>query len=1262
VRFLADGPELPDDLLVARDEGRVLFFCGSGVSIAKAGLKDFFGLARSVLDELRALPDSAPRQLMTIAGALQEQRVAGVGSILAADRLFGLLERDFSAVDITRAVGKVLAPEAGVDLSAHRILIDLSRTENRTVQLVTTNFDLLFEKAAPQLPIWTPNNLPNLRRGAFHGIVHLHGMLDRSYGEPSGGDLVLSSAEFGRAYLSEGWATSFIQDATERYIVVFVGYTADDPPVQYLLEALSRGNGRQRQPMYAFQPGMQSEAKALWAHKGVTAIPYDVQLGHRALWQTLSAWAERSRNPEAWRQAVLRRARVAPERLAPHERGQVMHLALTPEGTKSIVEAKRKLAADWLLVMDPQERYETRGRRSLTPEDPACDPFRDYGLDSDPLPKLDEDGNFFRQREVPKGVLDAFIANPFDTGEGQNAALFGDGAVAHPALPIRLRALSGWIAHVAGDPVAIWWALGKPNLHSLLLHSIEARLKRGHDQLPEKSTRVWRYILKAREPRYRSHFATIYGLEQRIADEGWSTDTRRALIELLRPRLKVERPFASGPVKSVEQARLFDLVSLSMTYSEDFPRVQIPDGELAAVTPLARRLLEDVSELEQEISLFGLNHTPPINPDPRLEGRTYERTHGLNRLVFWYVALLKRLLALDVSLARREFEAWQGKQNTLFDRLRVWACGVPDFLPSDLATRTLADLTDDAFWTERGQRDLLVSLQARWAAFEAPLRSVIEARLLKGPPRLDFMSRETHRQWNAHTVLDRVLWLMQQGCRFERKVDAALAKARTAVPEWKDEYATHAADSREASGGKVDVNQNFDAVKESSIEELLNNCIAAAARDRELLVDRDPIAGLAADRPIRLLRALLLGNLPDDQSLRWAWSKFFQSAARREDTRRRTSLIAHRLNAISDATFALILRSVCFWLEARAAVLYAASPTVMTALIGRILATLVSHPENDGDAKKEARDWLNASRSSPVGIAVQVLLSDPILPGIPLGGTLPPNWKRDVEFCLALAGDEGVFALAQLSRCLGWLLSRDRTWVEKEILPVLDAESDRRDSLLVGFLNAQPQVDRLLYGHLKKPVFGLISGELANPIVDIRSLVQFVLVGWMNADDEGRLLSDADVRTSLVRGAQEFRIGVLWHVDQWDFADKHYFLSQIWPLQLAARSPIVTERLCAIAIKDGAHFGELAEAIMPFLTPVRHGAMMFASEVDNANDILAASPDLALEMYWRIMPEDSVEWPYEAHRGLEHLYKSVKSLRSHPHMVELMRRRRKGYF
>ena len=59
MRFLKDGPSIPDDLLIARDEGRVVFFCGAGVSKARAGLSDFFGLAEEVIRRFGVPSDNA---------------------------------------------------------------------------------------------------------------------------------------------------------------------------------------------------------------------------------------------------------------------------------------------------------------------------------------------------------------------------------------------------------------------------------------------------------------------------------------------------------------------------------------------------------------------------------------------------------------------------------------------------------------------------------------------------------------------------------------------------------------------------------------------------------------------------------------------------------------------------------------------------------------------------------------------------------------------------------------------------------------------------------------------------------------------------------------------------------------------------------------------------------------------------------------------------------------------------------------------------
>ena len=63
MRFIADGPELPDELLTARDAGHVLFFCGAGVSQAEAHLPDFPSLAGRVLSSLGSALDSPARRL-----------------------------------------------------------------------------------------------------------------------------------------------------------------------------------------------------------------------------------------------------------------------------------------------------------------------------------------------------------------------------------------------------------------------------------------------------------------------------------------------------------------------------------------------------------------------------------------------------------------------------------------------------------------------------------------------------------------------------------------------------------------------------------------------------------------------------------------------------------------------------------------------------------------------------------------------------------------------------------------------------------------------------------------------------------------------------------------------------------------------------------------------------------------------------------------------------------------------------------------------
>ena len=239
MRFLEYGPNIPDELLLARDQGRVVFFCGAGVSRAKAELPDFFGLARNVLKRLGATEDNPAAKILKEVKGIESR--TGKAGLISADRVFGLLESDFLVRDIEAAVAGALNPGSEPDLGVHNLLIDLATTVQGSTRIVTTNFDRLFDDCNPHIESWQPPRLPDLSHSDdMNGIVYLHGKATREYDGPEGDGFVLSGSDFGRAYLADGWATKFIREILEKYTVVFVGYTADDPPVHYFAGGTQR--------------------------------------------------------------------------------------------------------------------------------------------------------------------------------------------------------------------------------------------------------------------------------------------------------------------------------------------------------------------------------------------------------------------------------------------------------------------------------------------------------------------------------------------------------------------------------------------------------------------------------------------------------------------------------------------------------------------------------------------------------------------------------------------------------------------------------------------------------------------------------------------------------------------------------------------------------------------------------------------------------------------------------------------------------------
>jgi hypothetical protein len=1277
LRFVGDGPSIPDDLLQARDQGRVIFFCGAGVSRARANLPSFFGLAEKVIAVLGVTENSAAFKLVHEAQAI-DQRV-GVAGVISADRIFGLLERDFLSRDIEAAVASSLKPEGNCDLSAHQILLDLATTADGVVRLVTTNFDRLFDGCGRNLTVWQPPRLPDPARPAeMQGLIYLHGRVTPQYDSAEADGFVLSSSEFGRAYLADGWATRFVREIIQRYVVVFIGYTADDPPVQYLLEALHKTTDKSER-VYAFQSGGPDDAAARWRHKGVQAIAYDPSSNHVALWDTLNAWAIRARDPDRWYSDVIKAAEKGPATLAPHERGQVAHIVSTYEGMKKFAEGDNPPPAEWLCVFDPYRRFAKPAHLgNFRNRGPYVDPFELYGIDSDVVPNKIDPDDHYASREVPKDAWDAFALNRLDQSasrEDQFAALRGPLAVSSPRLGPRLRQLGLWIANTSDQPAGVWWAAHQVGLHENIRTQIRWRLERtDRDSRPE-IRRAWRYLFEAWEesdPFEREDFV----LRALVAKDGWDSTTVRRFAEARRPRLEVQANFwgQPRPPEVSAEIEIHDLVRRDVKYPEHVETIDVPDVWVAATTKALRWNLELALVLEREVGGYGLANISPIAPDDREDESRYDRTHGLSAAVLEYSRFFDRLVAVDSKVALAEMNAWPVDDDTIFTKLRIWAAGFPDLILSECLCDVLGTLSNEGFWDGGHQRDLLIVLNKRWNDLPDKSLRAIEQRLLAGPPQWkgeDDNSFQVRRAW---TILSRIHWLAKNGSHFTFNLQEVTESLASIASEWKFEYAEKAAESRESRSGFVKTITDDNLLLNIPLSLILTRAKELSGRTSDFLVKTDPYAGLSATHPLRAISALTFagrhGEVPE-----WAWETFLNSDARKNDKPRFVAFVAERMAAYPERSIAPIVRASSDWLLKVGKVLATNFPATFEKIISKLITVLHLNPDKGRSAIIRGRyqepDWTMEAINGPAGKLAQNLFEDPRLNCLKSDEGIPMVWIGLAERLLNLPEDMRRHAVVIFFHNLNWFYAHHPIWTEGNLLSVFESD-DAEDgkAAWAGFLWGAKIPNKGLYIRLKPSLLAFVTNRRQSRRGYGQILAGVILAGWIRIDEENgeSWISSAELRQLLLEADDEFRSQILWQAERWSSADDPNekekwgarlteLLRNVWPRQVAVKSPAISARLCELAFSDKDRFPQIAEAVLPLLSQFDRAQHLGLSKLTmSSSEIVAVYPRQTLALIAAVLPDDAATWPYGVETILRRIGEADPSLVDDARLVGLQRR------
>lgn len=757
--LVPNGPDIPVHLLNRLDSGKVVFFCGAGVSATSGSdLPLFPTLVEHVYQANRVEPNSAEREALDLDEPEADRRRASF------DKALGLLEGRLGTEALRGTIVRRLSAPPEGDLDVHRALIDLSRYEGG-IRLITTNFDNRFvEAGAPEGAVDAAPKLPVPKAHGWSSLVHLHG---RILPADDGTSLVLTAADFGRAYLTERWAARFVTEVFREFTVVFVGYSLTDPVMGYMVDAFAaeRGKGTHFAEAYAFAdhngtPDGERRARDAWRAKSVTPVLYDASGGvHHRLSETLVRWAEIRKDPLQTRSEIALRG-----------------VGQMPAGPDDPIVERVTWALD-----DPTSA------RALAGSAPVVDP-NEFGKVRTWLDRFSE-----------RRLLDcsAVASSSWGSGDGPSVVRMVDAGYAgqSPETFDQTRThLARWIAHHLHVPQVLEWVLANGgHMHPGLCRWVRIELAQGEVPIPARLRLLWTVLLD-RRPLDRDKFLWASDHYRSAASDHERLSVEEGIVRDLTPRLDVrpgpalDRAFqrahrGGGLAYSIEDCAHLEVVAGSERVRDD------PRAVLQGETVLARHAVSLTMHLEKALSLSAtadgdMERSYLLRPSIADHGQNSER--GRNRWAHLIDLARDGYLALacvDRARADNLLSRWVLSSQPLFRRLALHVLTEDEKANIRLSRDILVKGRRRGLWDLELHREMLRFLRLAGSRLPRDLRVEVVRAIHAGP-----------KGWRRLTP-DQIRWekalrlckLAESGARLDRKSRTLAAEAESS-PDHREEF------------------------------------------------------------------------------------------------------------------------------------------------------------------------------------------------------------------------------------------------------------------------------------------------------------------------------------------------------------------------------------------------------------------------------------------------------------------------------------------
>jgi hypothetical protein len=658
--FIPKGPFVPDRLVQQLEEDKVVIFCGAGISMG-AGLPSYAGLVKYCYQELgeRLPPEKSSEWLWP-------------------DRMLGTLENHFTPADMRGKVAERL-DQLPTDVSLHKAILQLAKIRRGDgLRLVTTNFDKFFEHAqagltlgngfhsGPVLPI--PRNDRSM---SWKSIVYLHGRLAPT-GE-SNDHLILTSADFGRAYLTEAWAARFVSRLFADFTVLFIGYSLNDPVLRYMTDAfaaedLSTRGRAPRGPAYIFLPykGRTQPDPQPWIERRIIPIFYHDMRHHARLKRTLIAWAEA-------RQDYLSNTEVLIRRIAPK-----IPAALNPSDVDNLI---------WAIVgRQDDEGHGARVFANL----PNAPPVQWLTV----LARFE-----MRLAEEHQKNLQAAIQNGADAPSPPILhldSLFLSGSNENSNISKTSLALIFWFGRHLSSTELVDWLLenlrANRRLHPSLRYTIREKLAENNLKLGDGFIRFWRIVSSEGQWALRRSRTNVpWNLRKLLKHEPEAPWSNRELAEAFRPVLTLRPSFLGrSPAENIDEDtqnsyRLSQIADAEVELLDDaqvpvlisaLDTLPNPDAYWGSRLDLLTNLLKDVFDLYAVAGSAYPDYDPTAAQRPSIA--PHPQNHNFKHWTIFFDLIWrgwKNVDSSDPALSREYITRWRRIPYLGFRRLALAAIG-----------------------------------------------------------------------------------------------------------------------------------------------------------------------------------------------------------------------------------------------------------------------------------------------------------------------------------------------------------------------------------------------------------------------------------------------------------------------------------------------------------------------------------------------------------------------------------------------------------